>query len=445
MKEINYPLLFLISTVLFSCNSSTKKQTNMNELEKGTFGYDLSYLSGKDDRLIVLSGNENQSQILVSPKYQAKVFTSTAAGLSGKSLGFVNYSVLDSDVTDEHMNAYGGENRFWLGPEGGKYSIYFKQGQTQIYDNWHTPEAIDIEPWDITSANSKNASFKKEMEVVNYLGNSLKLRIDRSISLIETPEIKFALGIDINPGVSVVAYSTDNRIINLNDFAWTEETGTVCIWILDMFIPSPEAVTLIPFYEGEESELGKIVTSDYFGEIPPDRLKTEGNIIYLKTDGKYRSKLGLNVKRTTGVSGNYDPESKRLTVTVYDRDNDAVYLNQEWNPAKNPLMGDAMNAYNDGPLEDGSVMGPFLELESVSPAAFLKPMTSLAHKHTVYHFIGEEKELNPITEKLFGVSINKIKKALVGKKSVGKPAKSFPEAFETQTDRQSNLLACLNL
>ncbi|MDR0395363.1 MAG: hypothetical protein LBH77_09420 [Tannerella sp.] len=412
MKKDNYGILLLLCTVFFSCSSGAKKQTDMNELEKGTFGYDLRFLSGKDEKQIVLSGNGGKSQIIVSPKYQAKVFTGTAEGPAGKSLGFVNYDVLNSNTTDEHMNGYGGENRFWLGPEGGKFSVYFEQGKEQVYDNWHTPPPIDTEPWDVISADSKHVFFEKEMEVTNYLGNRLKLRADRRITLLETPEIESGLGIDLNPAVGTVAYATDNRIVNLNDFEWTKETGTICIWILDMFIPSPEAVTVVPFNEGDEAELGKIVTSDYFGEIPAGRLKIKDQAIYLKTDGKYRSKLGLNGRRATAVAGNYDPRSKHLTVTTFDIDRDAVYLNQEWDPTKDPLKGDAMNAYNDGPLEDGSIMGPFLELESVSPAAFLQPAASLSHRHTVYHFIGEEKDLNPIAEKLFGVTLREIKNAV---------------------------------
>jgi hypothetical protein len=176
-----------------------------------------------------------------------------------------------------------------------------------------------------------------------------------------------------------------------------------------MFNTAPEAVTFIPYIEGDEKELGTVVTSDYFGEIPADRLTIRGNTIFLKTDGKFRSKLGLNAKRTKSIAGNYDPASKRLTITTFDVDRDAIYLNQEWNPARNPLLGDAMNAYNDGPLADGSIMGPFLELESVSPAAFLKPMQSLKHRHTVYHFIGDAADLNLITEKLFGLTVDKIR------------------------------------
>jgi len=409
--KFNFLLPVLLGVVIYSCSSGNKKDKNMGEYVKGTFGYDLNYLTQKDDNLVVLSGDDGKSQIIVSAKYQAKVFTSTADGLNGKSMGFVNYKFFDAGIVDEHMNGFGGENRFWLGPEGGKYSVYFKKDSEQIFDNWHAPKPIDIEPWDITILNAGNVSFNKEMEVTNYLGNQLKLRVNRSVSLIETRRIAVDLSIKLNPNVKAIGYTTENNIVNINDFEWTKETGTICTWILDMFNPAPRAITFIPFIEGDEKELGKVVTSDYFGEVPADRLKIQGNIIFLKTDGKFRSKLGLNAKRTQAIAGNYDPDSKRLTIITFDVDKNAVYLNQEWNPGKDPLLGDAMNAYNDGPLDDGSIMGPFLELESVSPAAFLKPLQSLSHKHTVYHFIGEEADLSLITEKLLGISLNDIKNA----------------------------------
>ncbi|MDR2774807.1 MAG: hypothetical protein LBC19_08710 [Tannerella sp.] len=405
-KLNHYAILLLAGVLTASCSGS--KNRNMDTFEKGSFGYDLQYMS-KRDTPVVLSTDGGRAQIIVSPKYQAKVFTSTADGTGGRSLGFVNYKVFESGVTDEHMNGYGGENRFWIGPEGGKYSVFFRPGAEQVYAQWHTPTAIDTEPWDVVSVNRKSISMKKETAVTNYAGSRLKLRIDRNVSLIETTEIKFGLGLDLPPDVKTVAYMTENTITNLNDFEWTRETGTVCIWILDMFNTAPRAVTLVPYHEGDERELGKIVTSDYFGEIPADRLKLRGDVVCLKTDGNYRSKLGLNGRRTRSLAGNYDPDAGRLTVVTYDVDRDATYLSQEWNTDKDPLSGDAMNAYNDGPLEDGSIMGPFLELESVSPAAFLKPMKSISHKHAVYHFLGGEEALNPVMEKLFGIQASEIK------------------------------------
>jgi len=375
----------------------------MQTFEKGTFGYDLNYLSEKDS-LIILKGENGNVQVIVSAKYQGKVFTSTVAGLSGKSLGFINYKVFDSGVIDERMNGYGGENRFWLGPEGGIYSIFFAPGAEQVYDNWHTPRPIDIEAWNRVSSNEKEAVLEKEMQVNNYLGNNLHLKVVRKITLLEENTACQLLGITNNLQLGLAAYSTENTIYNLNDFEWTPQTGTVCIWIADMLKSAPRAVSIIPFIEGDEKALGKIVTSDYFGEMPADRLKIKGNAIFMKTDGNYRSKLGLNEKRTKAAAGNYNPDSKQLTIITFDVDKEAVYLNQEWNPEKDPLIGDALNAYNDGPLADGSIMGPFLELESVSPAAFLKPGQSLSHTHNVFHFVGEETDLKQAAEQLLGIS-----------------------------------------
>lgn len=413
LKQIYRSVLPAIigGAILLSCTGNGKTSENMEkEYEKGTFGYDLNYLSEKDEGLIVLKSEDEKAQIILSAKYQGKVFTSTANGPEGNSHGFVNYNFFDAGIVDEHMNGFGGEDRFWLGPEGGKYSIFFEPGKEQVYDNWHTPKAIDIEEWEVNRVTPKEAVFVKEMEQKNYLGSLLNIAIERKVALLSPSEITGKLQVEIPEGVNGVAYETTNKIVNGNDFEWTPETGTVCIWMLDMFNPSEAAVTVIPYNTGDEKELGKVVTSDYFGEIPADRLVDDNGILYFKTDGKSRGKLGMNAKRTRSIAGNYDPLAKRLTIVTFDTDPDATYLNQEWNPDRDPLVGDALNAYNDGPLEDGSIMGPFLELESCSPAAFLKRGESLSHRHNVFHFTGDEVSLSPIAEKLLGVDLEKVRK-----------------------------------
>ena len=95
---------------------------------------------------------------------------------------------------------------------------------------------------------------------------------------------------------------------------------------------------------------------------------------------------------------------------MFDLDSSAKYLNQEWNTTKPSFDGDAVNTYNDGPLADGTQMGPFYEIESVSPAAFLKPGQSLSHHHAVFHFTGDEKALDALSQKLLGVSLAAIQK-----------------------------------
>ena len=391
-----------------SCTGNgTKKEAMEMNYEKGTFGYDLNYLSEKDS-LILLKSEDEKAQVILSAKYQAKVFTSTANGPEGESHGFVNYKFFDAGILDEHMNGYGGENRFWLGPEGGRYSVYFAPGTEQVYENWHTPKPIDTEPWELETASDTEALFTKEMVVTNYQGTDLKIGVERRVELLSREQSSRELGISLPSEMKMVAYRTDNQITNRNDFSWNEKTGTVCIWMLDMFNPSEEAVTIIPYHIGSEEELGSVVTSDYFGEIPADRLVDEEGVLFFKTDGKERGKLGMNAHRTKGIAANYDPIGGRLTLMTFSTEPGATYLNQEWNPERDPLKGDALNAYNDGPLEDGSIMGPFLELESCSPAAFLEPGETLAHRHTLYHITGDQTTLSPIAEQLLGVSLETV-------------------------------------
>lgn len=393
--------------VALGTGCSPTKQTDMETYEKGTFGYDLHYLQAKDS-LVVLSDEAGRAQVIVSPGYQAKVFTSTVDGMNGTSLGYLNYKALEAKEINPHMNGYGGENRFWLGPEGGQYSVYFEPGAEQVYDNWHTPKPTDTEPWEVVSRGARQVAMRKDMQVTNYRGTRLRIEVDRSVNLFTPGQMADFLGVRLPEGVKCVGYATKNKVTNRNDFAWTPQTGTICIWMLDMFNTAPRSLTVVPFRKGEVKELGKVATTDYFGEIPADRLRIEEEALFLKTDGRHRSKLGMNALRTRAIAGNYDPDRQRLTIATFDVDGEATYLNQEWNPAKDPLAGDALNAYNDGPLEDGSIMGPFLEIESASPAAFLRPGESLVHHHQVFHFVGDEAALSPLSEALLGVSISAI-------------------------------------
>ncbi|MCH5716314.1 hypothetical protein MKP07_08910 [Niabella hibiscisoli] len=109
-------ILLLAGTSILSCNSESKSKdsstdsitanTTMKEPARGSFGYDVNFLQQKDSNLIVLKSEDGQSQVIISPKYQAKVFTSSADGANGKSFGWVNYKAFDGPV-DAHMNAYG--------------------------------------------------------------------------------------------------------------------------------------------------------------------------------------------------------------------------------------------------------------------------------------------------------------------------------------------------
>ena len=87
-------------------------------------------------------------------------------------------------------------------------------------------------------------------------------------------------------------------------------------------------------------------------------------------------------------------------------------INQHWLIQDEPFSGDVINTYNDGPLENGTQLGPFYELETSSPAAFLAPGERISHTQSVFHFTGDERRLSTITEQVLGISIAEIKNAL---------------------------------
>ena len=396
-----------------SCNNSDKKNSpdknSTDSLNQGSFGYDLQFLKKHDDSVVVLSNNAGKEQVIVSPKYQAKVFTSTADGQSGQSFGWVNYRAF-SGAPDAHMNAYGGENRFWLGPEGGKFSLFFKPGSRMIIENWKTPAPFDTEPWKVVDKSDQSVTMQKAMQLTNYKGTNLDIGVKRSVKILSNAEIAQNLGLSLDTSVNAVAYQTDNVITNDGKIVWTEDTGMPCIWMLDMFTPSPATVIVVPYKNLSGEPFNKVVTSDYFGQIPPDRLKHTDTMLFLKADGKSRGKLGVVPDYAKPFAGSYDAGHEVLTIIMFDLDSTAKYLNQEWNTIKPSFSGDAVNAYNDGPLANGTQMGPFYEMESVSHAAFLKPGESLSHKHAVFHFTGDKKGLDTISKKLLGVSLEDVQK-----------------------------------
>ncbi|WP_299667931.1 DUF6786 family protein [uncultured Polaribacter sp.] len=400
-------LVFIIVLILIiACKKENKTKNNM-EIEsnnKGTFGYDAAFLKKHDKKLVILKSGA--AKVIVSPKFQAKVFTSTADGNEGKSLGWINYKAFGKQ--NKHMNAYGGENRFWLGPEGGVFSLFFEPKTAMIFDNWKTPAPIDNESWDVIRVNGNSILLTKKMRLKNYSNVDFNMNVEREILILAENEIEKILKIS-SENLKVVGYKTKNSIENNGNFAWTETTGAPCIWILDMFPPSEKTTVVVPYNTDAE---GKIATTDYFGQIPENRVTTNNGTLYFKADGKSRGKLGIGPKRANNIAGSYDGINKILTITLFDVDANATYLNQEWKLEGNPFVGDAINAYNDGPLDDGSQMGPFYEIESVSPAAFLKPNEKLTHNHTVFHFMGKLEQLNSISKRVLGVALEEINNAL---------------------------------
>jgi len=379
---------------------------------KGTFGYDLAFLKAHNMNFIELKDSASKASLIISPDLQGRVMTSSASGIEGKSFGWINYKLIESGVVSPQFNPYGGEERLWFGPEGGPFSIYFAKGKEQVFANWQVPMEIDTKPFDVVGQTQGSISFRKEFALANAAGTNLEIGVERNVKLLSRADAENALNLSLDPSLNFVAYESENILTNKGKEVWTEKSGFLSIWLLAMFNPSEKGVVFIPFKTGNESELGKIVTDDYFGKVPADRLIIKDGVLFFKTDGKHRSKIGLSPKRSLPYCGSYDPENKVLTLLWFSKpEQPAKYVNSKWGKQDDPLSGDAVNSYNDGPVADGSIMGPFYEIESSSPAALLASGEKITHTQRIFHISGDEAQLSKITQKLFNISISEIEQA----------------------------------
>ena len=391
----------VISCVMMACNTSNTKDMNM---QQGTFAYDVDFLKQYHPDLIELG--QGDAKLVVLPAYQGRVMTSTAEGDTGLSFGWINHELIASGKFTEHFSAFGGEERFWLGPEGGQFSVYFKKGKDFVFDNWKVPEEIDTKPFELVKADSSSAAFVKHMQLENYSGTVFNLKVDRTIRLLDDSAINALLHL-LPAGVKPVAFETENVITNEGTKAWDKSTGMLSVWILSMLNASDATTIFIPYKQGDSSQLGKTVTDDYFGKVPADRLKVNDGLIRFKADGNYRSKIGLSPQRALPIAASYDAHNQVLTLAQFTLGSSTDYVNSLWEIQQEPFKGDAVNAYNDGPV-NGQQMGRFYEIESSSQAAALKPGESLTHIHRTFHLKGSAEQLNQFVMKLFGIGLEQV-------------------------------------
>ena len=410
MTKIIYCFSFGLLFLSASCIQVEHKVPSRADIEhaKGSFGYDLAFLKQYHKDLVLLGKDSTGPQVIVLPAYQGRVMTSSAEGKKGTSFGWVNHDLIASGKPVEHINAFGGEERFWLGPEGGQFAIYFKKDSAFTFDNWYVPKEIDTEPFTLISSTPSEATFEKEMHLENYSGNNFDLMVQRTIRLLNKPAIDSALGIAVPEGVQIVAFESDNVITNKGTAAWDKKSGMLSIWILSMLNATEKTTIAIPYKQGDSVKPGKILTDDYFGKVPAGRLKVKDGLILFKADANYRSKIGVSPSRALPVAASFDAINNVLTIAQFSLPfGNTNYVNSLWEIQENPFSGDAVNAYNDGPI-DGKQIGRFYELESSSPAAALTPGESMHHLHRTIHLKGSREDLDKIALKILGKGVDDI-------------------------------------
>ena len=362
--------------------------------------------------VVELTGEQGE-RVALCPEYQGRVMTSTTGDLEGRSLGWVNKAFIESGAKDPHFNNYGGEDRLWLGPEGGPYSLWFAPGAEQKLGNWLTPPSLNEGPFQIVSGKDEPYyRLSRQMKLQNAAKTQFELEVNREIRLQKLHHFGKLFGSEAQSALTagklrMVGFQTVNTITN-RGAAMSFDKGLLSVWSLGQFPATSGTYIVIPYRDGDK-DLGPIVNGDYFGRIPADRLRVSAQAIWFLGDGKFRSKIGVPQPRAKAIAGAIDLRQGLLTLVHFTMPSDPTgfsYVNNNWGPQKEPYRGDVFNSYNDGAPEPGKpAMGGFFELESLSPAAQLPTGKSLTHTHTTFHIEGDPAALALVAKAALGADV----------------------------------------
>ena len=375
--------------------------TSSSAARAPTFADDLAFLSAHGAVHVLES--KGGARVALSAKYQGRVMTS-AVEASGRSFGWINRDFIKADETGTQFDNFGGEDRFWLGPEGGQFGLYFPPGKPFTFDTWQVPAGLQEGAWEMTEATPSRAVFKHTIQITNWSGTAFTIEVERAVSLVEVPLIE---------GVRGVAFETVNKITNRGKAAWKRETGLPSVWILAMFAPSEDARVVVPFETGAAAKGTAVVNDAYFGKVPGDRLAVheDKGFLVFTCDGKQRGKIGLGPVRAKSTLGSYSARARLLTIVQYDKPKTVAppppYVNSMWEQQKAPYGGDVVNSYNDGSPGPGKkALGGFYEIETSSPGAELGVGQSLVHTQRTMHLVGEAGALEAQAKKHLGVGVS---------------------------------------
>ena len=184
--------------------------------EGTTFDDDVAFLRQRLE--VVVLGEGTGARVAIVPAWQGRVDDLDRRRSRRPSYGWLNRELaIVGKARMPHINAFGGEDRFWLGPEGGQYAIFFATGRPV------RPRALaDARAHRLGSLGGRRSiasevRFRAGDRARQLRGNEALTRSD--------PPARFEWW-NLPPRESkLVGFESENTITNTGGNAWTREHG----------------------------------------------------------------------------------------------------------------------------------------------------------------------------------------------------------------------------
>lgn len=318
-------------------------------------------------------------RILVTNALQGRIFAAF-----GDQLVHRLVRELAENPDPVEFNNIGG-NSLWPAPEGGDFAFnYPPQG------DWYVQPGINSVKTSTVSASASRVCVRKEIELLNRHGATLKLEFKRTVSVLSPAELpEYA-------GVLKTGYHTFDELIPLNDCPVSDVLMSA--WTLEQF-PGAEGIMAFGRCAGPADGCAN---DDFYGSAA-ERLTTCGRVFKFALGGPKRLQIGLKASAKPELIGALDPNRGTLVVRSTPAQPEGRYFNIADNDQKSGPFGaaDMFSIFN------GSQELDFHELETIAPlrsddSGKLLPSTM---ESTSLLFKGEAGLLKDLLARQYGVCL----------------------------------------
>ena len=392
------------------CTSGFANEELVREVKKSrTVRYVIDLLKSSGFEPVVLCGDNHKRVVVVTPELVGRVLCVGYDGIDGVTESYLSEDQIEKGFSSDWSN-FGGEQRIWIAPEFGAFGLFLTKG-AQTMGNYRIPVPLNVSRFKVVerSPDHRSVTSSTTMTLVNRIGTEFRIKVTQRVDCLEDCPYLSPLG----DKEVFVGFETRTTIENIGHEPWTKETGPLSIWTIGQFPSKAGIVALMPFRPGPVAKLGEPVTTEYFKLFLPDGKPTlqeqwevKEGVTLMRADGATLRKLEVPATRALDRLASIDLDALSMTIVDYDLHTEREYVKSYPQPYEGGAYGGG--AMSTMLIDTQSLDPPFYELESCSPALFLKPGEQYCHTSHTYHFRAQKATLARICERYLNTDLETI-------------------------------------